>query len=102
MTSLKKDFELYVFGMFLKCVRSSFFQILTSRKEKIAKDDMTEPEKNDMLSMMMEAIDEDTNKGFTDQLLKDNMYTFLIAGHETSATALPGVVFYLAKVSGIH
>ena len=64
-------------------------------------DDLTETEKNDMLSKMMEAVDEDTNNGFTDQLVKDNIFNFLFAGFETTANALPGVLLNMAKVSTV-
>ena len=47
---------------------------------------------------MIRARDDETNTGFTDQLIKDNCYTFFIAGHETTATALPGVLLFLAQV----
>ena len=57
---------------------------------------VTETQKNDLLSMMLYGRDE----YFTDQLVKDSAYTFLLAGHETTATALPGLLMYLAKVLG--
>ena len=55
---------------------------------------MTETQKNDLLSVMLYERDD----YFTDQLVKDSAFTFLLAGHETTATALPGVLMYLAKV----
>ena len=55
---------------------------------------VTETQKNDLLSMMLYERDD----YFTDQLVKDSGFTFLLAGHETTATALPGVLMYLAKV----
>ena len=57
---------------------------------------VTETQKNDLLSMMLCERDE----YFTDQLVKDSAFTFLLAGHETTATGLPGVLMYLAKVLG--
>ena len=48
--------------------------------------------------MMLTEKDNKTGKGFSDQLVKDNAYTFFIAGHETTATSLPGILLYLAKV----
>ena len=55
---------------------------------------MPETQKNDLLSMMLHGRD----AYFTDQLVKDSVFTFLLAGHESTATALPGVLLYLAKV----
>lgn len=49
--------------------------------------------------MMMDAVDDETNDRFDDQLLKDNIFTFLFAEYETTATAIPGVLYYLAKVN---
>ena len=40
----------------------------------------------------------DRDEYFTDQLVKDSAFTFLTAGHETTATGLPGILMYLAKV----
>ena len=55
---------------------------------------VTETQKNDLLSMMLYGRDE----YFTDQLVKDSVFTFLSAGHDTTATGLPGVLMHLAKV----
>ena len=35
---------------------------------------------------------------FTDQPVKDSVFTFLSAGNDTTVTGLPGVLMYLAKV----
>lgn len=43
---------------------------------------------NDLLSMLMLARDADTGEGMTDRQLRDEIITFLIAGHETVASAL--------------
>ena len=59
---------------------------------------LSDQEENDLLSLMIRARDDETNIGFTDQLIKDNCYAFFIAGHETTATALPGVLLFLAQV----
>ena len=55
---------------------------------------VTETQKNDLLSMMLYERDD----YFTDQLVKDSTFMFLLARHETTATALLGVLMYLAKV----
>ena len=55
---------------------------------------MTGTQKKDLLSMMLY----DRDEYFTDQLVKDSAFTFLTAGHETTATGLPGILMYLAKV----
>ncbi|MBV9467800.1 MAG: cytochrome P450, partial [Abitibacteriaceae bacterium] len=42
----------------------------------------------DLLSMFMQARDEETGEAMTDDQLRSEVLTFLIAGHETTATAL--------------
>jgi len=44
-------------------------------------------ERNDILSMLLQATDEDGN-GLTDKELRDELMTLLTAGHETTATAM--------------
>ena len=41
----------------------------------------------DLLGMLMEARDEDTGAGMTNQQLRDEVITFFLAGHETTAVA---------------
>ncbi|HVS78518.1 MAG TPA: cytochrome P450 [Steroidobacteraceae bacterium] len=42
----------------------------------------------DLLTILMEARDEDTGESMTDGQLRDEVVTILLAGHETTATAL--------------
>ncbi len=42
----------------------------------------------DLLSMLLEARDEETGQGMDDQQLRDEIMTLLVAGHETVANAL--------------
>ena len=44
-------------------------------------------EREDILSMLLQARDED-GEGLTDEELRDELMTLLVAGHETTATAL--------------
>jgi cytochrome P450 len=43
---------------------------------------------DDFLSMLMEARDTETGKGMTDKELVDEIMTLIVAGHETTASAL--------------
>ena len=43
---------------------------------------------DDLLSMLLEARDEDTGEGMTDKQLRDELVTLFLAGHETTAIAL--------------
>ncbi len=50
----------------------------------------------DLLQLMMEARDEATGKGLTDQEIRDNLITFFLAGHETTAIGLSWAFYLLA------
>ena len=43
---------------------------------------------DDLLGMLLDARDEETGAGMTDRQLRDEVMTFLLAGHETTAVAL--------------
>jgi len=55
----------------------------------------------DLLSMLMQARDEETGESMTDDQLRSESLTFLIAGHETSATALTWTWYLLATHASI-
>lgn len=54
-------------------------------------------EGSDLLSLLLEARDEETNQGMSDQQLKDEVVTIYIAGHETTAIALGWALYLLSK-----
>lgn len=56
----------------------------------------TEPT-NDLLSMLMEARDEETGQQMDDKLLRDEVATLMLAGHETTANALSWTWMLLAQ-----
>jgi cytochrome P450 len=51
----------------------------------------------DLLSMLLMARDEETGEGMSDEQLRDEVLTILIAGHETGAAALAWVWYLLAR-----
>jgi cytochrome P450 len=51
----------------------------------------------DLLSMLLEALDEETNKGMTPRQVRDEVLTLLLAGHETTANALTWTWYLLAR-----
>jgi cytochrome P450 len=53
----------------------------------------------DLLSMLMEARDED-GSGMTDRQLRDEITTFLLAGHETTAVSLSWTWYLLSQHPG--
>ncbi len=52
--------------------------------------------RSDILSLLLQVVDED-GKPMTQQELRDELLTLLVAGHETSATSLAWVFYYLLK-----
>jgi cytochrome P450 len=56
-------------------------------------------ERADILSLLLQARDEDGN-GMTDEELRDELMTLLVAGHETTATALAWAFELLLKNPG--
>ena len=53
--------------------------------------------RDDLLSMLLEARDEDTGEGMTDKQLRDELVTLFLAGHETTAIALTWTFHLLAQ-----
>ncbi|NOK01378.1 MULTISPECIES: cytochrome P450 [Myxococcus] len=54
-------------------------------------------EHHDLLQMMMEAHDDDTGERMSDTQLRDEVLTLLIAGHETTASALAWTIMLLSQ-----
>ena len=52
---------------------------------------------DDLLSMLMEARDEETGEGMSDAQLRDEVMTIFLAGHETTANALTWSWYLLSK-----
>lgn len=57
-------------------------------------------EHHDLLQMLMEARDEDTGERMSDTQLRDEVMTLLLAGHETTASALAWTVMLLSQNPG--
>ena len=57
----------------------------------------TQGEADDLLSMLMEARDEETGEGMSDRQLRDEVMTVYLAGHETTAMALSWLWYLLSK-----
>ncbi|KAH8107855.1 bifunctional P-450/NADPH-P450 reductase, partial [Cristinia sonorae] len=54
-------------------------------------------EKNDLLHVMLTGRDKETGQGLSDDNIKKNLLTFLIAGHETTSGMLTFCLYYLLK-----
>jgi cytochrome P450 len=51
----------------------------------------------DLLGMLLSARDEETGLGMSDQQVRDEVWTLLLAGHETTATALTWTWYLLSQ-----
>jgi cytochrome P450 len=52
---------------------------------------------HDLLAMLLRVRDEETGAGFTDEQLRNETITFLLAGHETTANALTWTFYLLSQ-----
>ncbi|KAI0690214.1 cytochrome P450 [Cytidiella melzeri] len=73
-------------NVMLKCIND----ILEDRKA-------NPKEKNDILNLMLTGKDKETGVGMSDESIRNNMLTFLIAGHETTSGMLSFILYYLLK-----
>jgi len=51
----------------------------------------------DLLSMLMQATDQETGASMSDRLLRDEVLTMFVAGHETTANALSWAFYLLSQ-----
>ncbi|OPZ00926.1 cytochrome P450 [Bradyrhizobium sacchari] len=73
---------------------TEFVATLIAERRKMGKKDGAPP--RDLFDLMDEARDPETGKGFSDAQLIDEVATMILAGHETTATALFWALYLLA------
>ena len=77
----------------LKILDDVIYDIIDKRrKEGVSKDDL--------LSMLMDARDEDTGESMDNKQLRDELMTIFIAGNETSSNALTWTLYLLSQNAG--
>jgi cytochrome P450 len=54
-------------------------------------------ETGDLLSLLMAVRDDETGEGLSDRELRDQLFTFIAAGHETTAVALTWTIYLLSQ-----
>jgi cytochrome P450 len=59
-----------------------------------------DPERSDVLSLLLSARDENGD-GLTDEELHDELLTLLVAGHETTATALAWALYWIHRLPAV-
>jgi cytochrome P450 len=58
--------------------------------------------RNDLLGLLLAALDPETGKGLSDDELRDNVVTFIGAGHETTALTLTFSLYLIANAPDIQ
>jgi cytochrome P450 len=57
-------------------------------------------ERPDLMGMLLSARDEETGEGLSDEHIRNEVLTYLVAGHETTATTLTWLFYLLSKHPG--
>jgi cytochrome P450 len=70
---------------------------LRSRIAKLVSERRNGPPGNDLVSRMLAAKDPDSGEPMSNEMIADNLSTFLFAGHETMAKALTWALYLLAR-----
>ena len=55
------------------------------------------PSKRDLLSLLMDQHDEETGATMDDELLRAQVFTFMLAGHETTSVSMMWTLYELAR-----
>lgn len=84
------------FQRLLRSVDQAIYETVSDRRS--ATHDL---ESTDILSLLLAARDED-GQPMTDQELRDELITLLIAGHETTATALSWAMYWIHKLPEVR
>ena len=56
--------------------------------------------KGDLLGLLMDQRDEETSEAMDDELLRAQVFTFMLAGHETTSVSLTWTLYELARHPG--
>lgn len=79
-----------------KEIDKEIFQIVSSYRKN------GDGDRGDLLSMLIQAKDEETGIGMTDTQIRDEVMTMFLAGHETTATALSWTWYLLGRHPEVH
>jgi cytochrome P450 len=70
-------------------------QLIEARRRKL--DSTACERRNDLLSLLLRALDPDTGRSMTETEVRSNILTFLSAGHETTANTLSWALYLLSQ-----
>ena len=75
-------------------VRQLIYAEISDRRAYLAQPDVNPHAKTDILTLLLQARDEDSN-GMSDAELHDELVTLLLAGHETTASAMVWLLYWI-------
>ena len=79
----------------IRRMRAEMQRIITLRRAETV-------EKVDLLDLLLKAQDSETDRAMTDSELIENLLTFIMAGHETTANALTWAFWLIANDAGVE
>lgn len=98
-SSLQKDWgPLSPWGRFLRQKQQVDQLIYEEIRERRDKGDF---DRSDILTLLMSARD-DAGQAMTDEELHDELMTLLVAGHETTASALTWALYWIHRLPDVH
>jgi cytochrome P450 len=71
-------------------------ELIATRRRRLAEQSDGAP--NDILTLLLAAVDPDTGEGLSEAEVRSNVLTFIMAGHETTANLLSWSLFLLSQV----
>ncbi len=77
----------------LRLFESAIDQIVALRRRRAGE----KPDANDILTLLLAALDPDTGVGMSEAEVRSNILTFIAAGHETTANTLTWSLFLLSQ-----
>ncbi|ORX78656.1 hypothetical protein K493DRAFT_321183 [Basidiobolus meristosporus CBS 931.73] len=83
----------YKFDENMDLMKNIVDEVITQRK----KDPSASGNTSDLLGFMLEARDKTTGEKLSDSVIRDQVVTFLIAGHETTSNTLSWCLYLLAR-----
>jgi len=78
-------------------MKRSATELRTIVRRLVAQRHRDQDQSNDLVARMLAAKDPDTGEPMSDEIIADNLATFLFAGHETTAKALTWALYVLAR-----
>jgi len=78
------------------------YDIINQKRQLLKSESNLEHVTRDILGMMMVARDEETGRGLSDQELRDQVMTLMLAGHETTAVGMAWCLLMLATNQNVQ